>query len=103
MKLPEDKVLEALESNLADYRYNEVSLVHRLSSMPYVIHEKLWNTIIAYIYMQSRRYEAGIVRSDLYEIIRVCKKIKEYALDDELSLPSYAYGELPKPIEYISP
>lgn len=102
MKLPEDKVLEALSSNLGDYRYNEVALVHRLSSEPYVIHEALWNTIISYIYMMARKYEAGLVRADLYEIVRVCKKIKDFALDDELNLPNYAYGELPKPLEYIS-
>lgn len=103
MKLPEDKVLEAISSNMGDHRYNEVSLVHRLASQPYVIHEALWNTIISYIYMQSRRYEAGLVREDLYDIIRVCKKIKDYALEDELNLPNYAYGELPAPTVYVSP
>ena len=104
MKLPEDRVLEVLSDNLADYRYNEVSLVHRLSSQPYVIHEKLWNTIIAYIYLQASKYEAGLVRADLYEIIRVCKKIKDYALEDEfIDSPRYEYGELSKPTEYISP
>ena len=104
MKLPEDKLHEAISSTMGDHRYNELALVHRLRDEPPVVHEKLWNTIIAYIYMQARRYEMGLVPSNQYEIIRVCKKIKDYALEDEFShLPEYQYGDLPKPIEYISP
>ena len=102
-KMPEDNLLQSLTSNLGDYRYNPVSLVHRLQPEPAVIHNALWDTIISYIYMQARRYEMGLVRADQYEIVRVCKKIKDLALEDEFShLPEYKYGELPKPVEYIS-
>ena len=102
-QLPEEKLHKAMSSNLGDYRFNEVALAHRLDSEPYVIHEKLWNFIIAYIYSNARKYEAGLVPLDKYEIIRVCKKIKDYALADEINLDVYStYGSLP-PKEYIAP
>lgn len=103
MKLPEDKLHEAIANNMGDYRYNEIALVHRIRDEAPVVQEKLWNTIIAYIYYQARRYEMGLVPANIYEIVRVCKKIKDLALEDEFAhLPHYNYGELPEPREYIA-
>lgn len=104
MKLPEDKLQEAIVNYMGDYRYNEVAFVHRLRDEAPVVQEKLWNTIIAYIYYQARRYEMGLIPANIYEIVRVCKKIKDYALEDEfIDIPSYKYGEVKPPMEYISP
>lgn len=92
MSTPAERVHKVLVKELGDFRMSEPALVNMLEAQPYDIHARLMNIIISYIYTQAYNYEAGLVPLERYDIIRMCKRIKDYALNDELDPiknPSY--------------
>ena len=84
MSTPTDKVYKVLAKELGDFRMNEPALVNRLEAEPYDIHARLMNIILSYIYTQAYNYEIGLIPVDRYDIVRMCKRIKDYALSEEL-------------------
>jgi hypothetical protein len=84
MSTPSEKVHKVLSKELGDFRMNEVSLVNLLEAEPYDIHARLMNIILSYIYTQAYNYEVGLIPLERYDIIRMCKKIKDYALNEDL-------------------
>lgn len=92
--LPEQKLIRHLTDNCADSRLNEVVVAHHMGRQDHDIQARFFNIILAYIYSMAHDYELGIFRTGTYEIARVCKKIKDFALSDEYTTTKYeTYGD----------
>ena len=96
-KLPEVKAADAIIEACADNRLNEVAFAHIIMEHAGYIQRVFYNLIISYIYAMATNYEYGTFANDTYDIARVCKKIKDFALMDEYIIPRYErYGDYEK-------
>lgn len=80
MKANSEKFVRELGKHLGDYRLNETLAAHHLTHEDYVIQAKFLNVALSFIMLQARSYELGIIPSHLYDLIRMCKQIKDDAL-----------------------
>lgn len=93
-QLPEQKVAKSLTDNCADVRYQAVPVAHHMTRQHSDIQTRFFNTLLAYVYAMAHRYEIGAFNSTTYELVRLCKKIKDYALSDEFTVSVYShYGD----------
>lgn len=93
-QLPEQKLNRHLTDNCADSRLNEVAVANHMSRQSYDIQARFHNILIAYIYTMAHCYEVGMFHHNTYEIARICKKIKDFALYDEYTVSKYSdYGD----------
>lgn len=93
-QLPEQKLLKHIVDNCADSRLNEVAVAHGIGKQVYDVQARFYNIILSYIYSMAHNYELGLFPNDTYEIARVSKKIKDYALEDEYTTAHYRqYGD----------
>lgn len=92
--LPEQKLNRHLTDNCADSRMNEVVVAHHMGRQTGDIQSRFFNIILAYIYSMAHNYEIGSFHQDTYEIARICKKVKDFALSDEFTVSKYGlYGD----------
>ena len=79
------KLAVLMADKLADSRINEVHVAHEFQDAHPDAHARFMNVVLSYIYQQAHRYEVGLVPMEMYDIIRLCKKIKDYSLHDEFN------------------
>lgn len=94
------KFADKLADDLCDSRINEVLVVQELDDAHTDAHIKLMSLILSYISYNAHKYERGIIPAELYDQVRLCKKIKDYALADEIDIivnPEY----VPKGREFL--
>ena len=81
MPTPSEKVSRFLGENLSNTRINEVSIASDLVHEPYDVQARFVNIVLAYIYIMSYSGSDVAVRMDLIELARLCRNIKELAID----------------------
>lgn len=87
------QLADLLADKLSDSRINEIRVVQEFEDAHADAHLRFMNIILSYIYSQAHKYEVGLIPADLYELVRICKKIKDYSLNDEFNPivnPEYA-------------
>lgn len=77
------RLAHTLSDKLADSRINEVTVVQEFQDAHPDAHKRFMNIVLSYIYTQAYKYEIGLIPPDLFDLIRLCKKIKDYSLHDE--------------------
>jgi len=78
--MPHYKLHKQAANAMSDCRFNEVIFAHAMADEPYEVQARLMNSVLFYILAHARNYEIGLVQPQLYEISKMCKTIKDYAL-----------------------
>mgnify|MGYP006271489355 CR=1 FL=1 len=79
------KFASTMSDKLCDSRINEVQVAQEFLDAHPDAHKRFMNVILSYIYSQAHRYEVGLIPAELFDLIRLCKKIKDYSLHDEFN------------------